>query len=74
LLCGSVLTDAVDVFIIASLGRMPGTLFLSLQGASLYEGDYLTVAVLAGVCLALAWVIYRFREQIYAYVEKMNHR
>ena len=61
-------------FIIASLGRMPGTLFLSLQGASLYEGNYLTVAVLAGVCPVLAWGIYRFREQIYAYVEKMNHR
>ena len=61
-------------FIISSLGRMPGTLVLSLQGASLYEGHYLVVAILAGICLVLVWMSYRFREQIYAFVDKMNGR
>jgi len=65
----------LKVFVlISAFGRMPGTFMLSLQGASLYEGNYLTFAVLAGICLIVALVVYRFRERIYGRVEKMNNR
>lgn len=60
-------------FLISAFGRMPGTFMLSLQGASLYEGNYLTFAVLAGICLIVALIVYRFRERIYGRVEKMNN-
>ncbi len=61
-------------FLISTFGRMPGTLMLSLQGASLFEGNYLIFTILVGICLVMTVMMYRFREQIYAYVEKMNHR
>ncbi len=61
-------------FIISTFGRMPGTLMLSLQGASLFEGNYLIFTILVGICLVMTAMVYRFREQIYAYVEKMNHQ
>ena len=65
----------LKVFVlISAFGRMPGTFMLSLQGASLYEGNYLAFAVLAGICLIVALVVYRFRERIYGRVEKMNNR
>lgn len=59
-------------FLISALGRMPGTLLLSLQGASLFEGNYLIFIILAGICLIMTATIYRFRDRIYSYVEKMN--
>jgi uncharacterized membrane protein YdjX (TVP38/TMEM64 family) len=59
-------------FLISTFGRMPGTLMLSLQGASLSNGNYFTFAILAGVCLIAALIIYRYRERIYTAVEKMN--
>jgi len=61
-------------FLISAFGRMPGTFMLSLQGASLYEGNYFTFAVLTGICLIVALIVYRFRERIYVRVEKMNNR
>ncbi len=60
-------------FVIAAVGRMPGTLMLSLQGASLYEGNYVTLAVLVGICLAVVLIACYFRERIYAAVDRMNH-
>jgi len=58
--------------ILACIGRMPGTLVLSLQGASLYDQNYFLLAVAAAACLVLALLAYRFREPLYRWVEKMN--
>jgi uncharacterized membrane protein YdjX (TVP38/TMEM64 family) len=58
--------------ILACIGRMPGTLVLSLQGASLYNQNYFLLAVVAAACLVLALLAYRFREPLYRWVEKMN--
>ena len=58
--------------ILACIGRMPGTLVLSLQGASLYDQNYFLLAVVAAACLVLALLAYRFREPLYRWVEKMN--
>ncbi|HWR93480.1 MAG TPA: TVP38/TMEM64 family protein [Desulfobacterales bacterium] len=58
--------------ILACIGRMPGTLVLSLKGASLYDQNYVLLAVVAAACLVMALLAYRFRDPIYRWVEKMN--
>ncbi len=58
--------------ILACIGRMPGTLLLSLQGASLYDQNYALLAIVAGACLVLVLLAYRYREALYRRVEGMN--
>jgi len=66
-------TLPIKVFaILAFIGRMPGTLVLSLQGASLYDQNYALLAVVAVACAVLVLLGYRFREQLYRCVEKMS--
>jgi uncharacterized membrane protein YdjX (TVP38/TMEM64 family) len=60
--------------LISTLGRMPGTLMLSLQGALLFERNYLLLAVLVIVCLIFVIPAYRYRESFYRWVEKFNHK
>jgi len=57
---------------LAFVGRMPGTLVLSLQGASLYDQNYFLLAVVAAACLVLVLLAYRWREPFYRWVEKMS--
>jgi uncharacterized membrane protein YdjX (TVP38/TMEM64 family) len=54
------------------VGRMPGTLMLSLQGAALYDRSYGLLAVVAGACLGLILLAYLYREALYRWVEKMH--
>jgi uncharacterized membrane protein YdjX (TVP38/TMEM64 family) len=66
-------TLPIKVFaVMAFVGRMPGTLVLSLQGASLYDQNYFLVAVVAAACLLLVLLVYRWREPLYRWIEKMN--
>lgn len=66
-------TLPIKVFaVMAFVGRMPGTLVLSLQGASLYDQNYFLVAVVAAACLLLVLLAYRWREPLYRWIEKMN--
>ncbi|HSO60329.1 MAG TPA: TVP38/TMEM64 family protein [Desulfobacterales bacterium] len=58
--------------LMACIGRMPGTLMLSLQGAALYDRSYGLLSVVAGACLVLVLLAYRYREALYRWVEKMN--
>jgi uncharacterized membrane protein YdjX (TVP38/TMEM64 family) len=58
--------------LLTCVGRMPGTLMLSLQGAALYDQSYGLLAVVAVACLALILLAYRYREALYRWVEKMN--
>ena len=58
--------------LITGVGRMPGTLMLSLQGAALFDRSYGLLAVVAGACLVLILLAYRYREALYRWVEKMN--
>jgi uncharacterized membrane protein YdjX (TVP38/TMEM64 family) len=60
--------------IISTIGRMPGTMMLSLQGALLSERDYVWLAVLMIGCLVLVIPLYRYREELYRWIEKLNHK
>ncbi len=64
---------SVKVFIpMVAIGRMPGTLMLSLQGARVFERDYLTLALLVAICLAFIIPAYCYRERIYAWIERTS--
>jgi uncharacterized membrane protein YdjX (TVP38/TMEM64 family) len=52
-------------FLMAAVGRLPGTLMLTLQGAHVYQGNYLVSALLVGFCLILAGGLFLFREPLY---------
>ncbi|GAB6908159.1 conserved membrane hypothetical protein [Desulfosarcina cetonica] len=58
--------------LIAALGRMPGTLMLSLQGQFLYQKNYVVFAIVLAVTGVVAWLSIRYRERIYGWMEKLN--
>jgi uncharacterized membrane protein YdjX (TVP38/TMEM64 family) len=58
--------------IVASIGRMPGTLMLSLQGAYLFDHNYLLLGILAAVSLILLGLACRYRNAVYIWVERLN--
>lgn len=61
------------VFILmAAVGRMPGTFILSLQGALLFEENYLLLGVAILVSVLAAYAGYRFREPLNKWIEKQN--
>ncbi len=52
--------------VIAGLGRMPGTLMLSLQGADVQAANYRQLTVLAGISLTLALAGFLYRRKLLA--------
>ena len=68
-------TLPVKIFVLlASIGRMPGTFALSLQGAFLYEQNYVLLGIMIGAGLILACLCYAYRERIYLWVEKIENK
>jgi len=64
---------SVRVFILmAGIGRMPGTLMLSLQGAQVFHKDYPTLILLMAVSLAFLIPAYCWRGRIYAWIERVS--
>lgn len=59
--------------VMATFGRMPGTLLLSIQGAFLYERMYGLFGLVLLICLIIGFVGYRYRDRVYSWVEKVNH-
>lgn len=60
--------------IIAAIGRIPGTLMLSLQGALVFEKNYLLFCLVVASNLIMVYFAYRQREALYRWVEKINHQ
>jgi uncharacterized membrane protein YdjX (TVP38/TMEM64 family) len=58
---------------LAGLGRMPGTLLLSIQGAALSQQMYGLLAAVLMLCLVLLALTYRYREKIQRWIEHFNH-
>jgi len=68
-------TLPLKVFIIlATIGRMPGTFLLSLQGAYLFEQNYLVFALIFCLCIILSFLAYRYKEGLYKWLEKFNNK
>lgn len=58
--------------IITGIGRMPGTLMLSLQGSYIFEQRYGLFAMIMGLCLIVILLAYKYRESLYKWLEKYN--
>jgi len=68
-------TLPLKVFILlTSVGRMPGTFLLSLQGTYLFEENYIVLGIVAAVCAVLFVVIFRYRENLYLWIERFNNK
>ena len=65
----------LNVFLVmASIGRMPGTLMLSLQGEFLFNQNYVVFTLVMGLTLVVALVSVRYRETIYRWLETLNRK
>ena len=60
--------------LIAAIGRMPGTLMLSLQGEFLLKKNYTVLGVALGVTAMVAFLSIRYRETIYGWMERLNRK
>jgi uncharacterized membrane protein YdjX (TVP38/TMEM64 family) len=62
-----------NVFILlAALGRMPGTLMLSLQGYLLYRQNYWTYLAMLLICIVAVFLVLKYKTSIYRWVEREN--
>jgi uncharacterized membrane protein YdjX (TVP38/TMEM64 family) len=59
--------------LICAVGRIPGTLMLTLQGAQVYKGNYYSTLVLVGLCLVLIGVLAYYREALYRWIQRFDH-
>jgi uncharacterized membrane protein YdjX (TVP38/TMEM64 family) len=59
--------------LISIVGRIPGTLLLTLQGAKVYKGDYYSTLVILGLCLALVLLLGYYREAVYRWIRRFDH-
>ena len=68
-------TLSLKVFIIlVTIGRMPATFLLSLQGAYLFEQNYLVFTLIFCLCIILSFLAYRYKEGLYKWLEKFNNK
>ncbi len=58
--------------ILSSIGRMPGTFMLSLQGAFLFDRMYGLFAIVSVFCLILVFIACKYREKLYRLMERIN--
>ena len=54
--------------IISTMGRIPGTLMATLQGAKAYEHQYKTFLILLGISALLILVFYIYHENIHGWI------
>jgi uncharacterized membrane protein YdjX (TVP38/TMEM64 family) len=68
-------TMPVKLFVpMAAIGRIPGTLMLSLQGAQVFQKDYVMFIALVAVSLAIIVPAYYWRGRIYGWTERQDGR
>lgn len=60
-----------EVFcLVSTLGRMPGTLMLTFQGADLFEARFTRLFLVAGLTIVILVPMYLKRDALYAWIEK----
>ncbi len=62
------------LLITAAVGRIPGTLILSLQGANLYSEKYLQVILITVLSLAFMGPAYLIRDHIYRWSKRWERK
>jgi uncharacterized membrane protein YdjX (TVP38/TMEM64 family) len=61
-------------FVLSTLGRVPGTLALSLQGASVFEKNYMFFAIVTALSLVFALVCYLARDPLYRWISRHSKK
>ena len=57
---------------VTAIGRMPGTLILSLQGAEVYNGNYIRFIILLLLSLLVTLPCMLYRQKILSLIEKQE--
>jgi uncharacterized membrane protein YdjX (TVP38/TMEM64 family) len=57
-------------FVLSTVGRLPGTLALSLQGASIFEKNYIVFAAVSALSLLFALACYLARDSLYRWIAR----
>jgi uncharacterized membrane protein YdjX (TVP38/TMEM64 family) len=66
-------TMPLRVFVfLAAVGRIPGTLLLSLQGHYLFEQNYLLLSGLLALSLFVVLVAFYYRDRLYEWAERID--
>ena len=58
--------------VLVTVGRMPATLMLTLQGAQVYQGNYWTFGILLGITLGAGGLLIVFQEQFHRWLRRMG--
>ena len=58
--------------IISTIGRIPGTLMATLQGAKAFEHQYKLFLILSGISALVILVFYIYHEEIHGWIKKLN--
>jgi len=56
--------------IISTLGRIPGTLLATLQGAKAFDQQYVTLLILFGISALVILVFYIYHENVHRWIKK----
>jgi uncharacterized membrane protein YdjX (TVP38/TMEM64 family) len=72
LLIGLTNLPANVFFFISTIGRLPGTLALSLQGSCLFNKNYIAFMALTGFCIVMAIIAFMTRESLYRWVARQT--
>jgi len=59
-------------FVISTVGRMPGTIALSLQGASIFAKNYMFFVILTVLCILFATFAYLTRDPLYRWLDRQS--
>jgi len=61
-------------FAVSTLGRLPGTLALSLQGASIFEKDYMFFVIVTALTLLFAFAAWLLRDPLYRWMARLKKK
>jgi len=60
--------------IISTIGRIPGTLLATLQGAKTFDQQYITLLILLGISALIILIFYIYYESIHEWLKKMSRK
>jgi uncharacterized membrane protein YdjX (TVP38/TMEM64 family) len=60
--------------IVSTLGRMPGTYLLTLEGASIGGGQYKAAIIIATISGAVVFTAYLYRSQLYGWIRSFREK
>lgn len=60
--------------VISTVGRIPGTLMATLQGAKAFDHQYISLFLLSGVSALIILVFYVYHDEIHQMIKKIAYR